>query len=140
MHTFFGANRRRFVLSGRRGSGTTANDVPKSTFSRNENNQRNPVDRTQYYALLAYVRSIRRLLIYILATLFGVLCFAIVEFEHPPLVWVLLYPVIFIFIVMVEIRMSKKKQRELDQEDLTPPSEPPVKRGRKKSDSLKSKL
>jgi Ca2+/Na+ antiporter len=88
------------------------------------------VDKTQYYALLGYVRSIRRLLIYILATLFGVLCFAIVEFEHTPLVWVLLYPIIFVFIVMVEIRMARKKQRELEQEAPTPPNESLSKRDR----------
>jgi uncharacterized membrane protein YgaE (UPF0421/DUF939 family) len=69
------------------------------------------------------VRSVRRLLMYILAALFGVLCFAIVEFEHPPLIWVLLYPLIFIFIVIVEVRMTKKKQRELEEEAPTAPHE-----------------
>lgn len=75
------------------------------------------MDKFEYNALLACVRSIRRLLIYILAALFGLLCFAIINLEHPPLVWILLYPVILIVIVLVEYRMTRNQQRELELRD-----------------------
>jgi hypothetical protein len=83
------------------------------------------MDKTQFAILLGYVRSSRRLLIYILATLFGLLCFLINEFESPAWVWVLLYPVIFVFIAIVEIRIVRKRQRELEEEASTPPAQSP---------------
>ena len=88
------------------------------------------MDDAQFYTLLGYVRSIRRLLIYILAALFGILCFAINKFGHPPWWWVLSYPAIFIFIAIVEIRIARKKQAELNQETPAPPVQSPVKKKR----------
>ena len=84
------------------------------------------MDRAQFYALLGYVRSIRRLLIYILATMFGLLCFIINEFEHPARYWVLAYPVIFVFIAVVENQFARKALRELERQDAAPPPPPPV--------------
>lgn len=75
------------------------------------------MDEAQFYTLLGYIRSIRRLLIYILATLFGILCFGIGEFAHPAWIWLLFYPVIFVFIAIVEIQIARKKQRELLEEE-----------------------
>ncbi len=75
------------------------------------------MDKTQFLALLGYVRSVRRLLIYVFATLIGILCFVINEFEHPARYWVLLYPAIFVFIAIVEIQMTKKQMRELEERD-----------------------
>jgi hypothetical protein len=81
----------------------------------------NPMDEAQFYTLLGYIRSIRRLLIYILATLFGILCFGIGEFAHPAWGWLLIYPIIFFFIAVVEIQIARKKQRELEDKASTPP-------------------
>ena len=88
------------------------------------------MDKAQFAALLGFVRSIRRFLIYILATTFGILCFVINEFEHPAWLWVLLYPVIFVFIAFLEMKISRKLLRDLEEQDSAPPVPPPARKKR----------
>jgi hypothetical protein len=85
--------------------------IEKNSAGRTEKTG-NPMDDTQYNALIGYIKSIIRLLIYILAVLFGDLCYAIGKFEHPSGFWLFIYPAIFVFIAFSEIHVARKKRRK----------------------------
>jgi hypothetical protein len=67
------------------------------------------MDHAQYKAFIEIIKSLIRILIYILAVLVGGLCYAIGRFEHLSGFWLFLYPTILVFIVLSELRVAGKK-------------------------------
>jgi len=76
------------------------------------NSTEGTMDQGQYKAFIDSIKSLIRILIYILAVLIGGLCYAIGRFEHLSGFWLFLYPTIFVFIVLSELRVvgAKKSQ------------------------------
>ena len=75
------------------------------------------MDHNQYASLIDLLKSIVRLLIYILAVLFGDLCYTIGKFEHPSAFWLFVYPALFLLIAFSEIHVARKKRRKSHNEN-----------------------
>lgn len=69
-----------------------------------------PMNEVQIDILIEYLKSAIRILIYMLAVMFGGLCYAIGKLEQLRGIWLFLYPAIFLFLVYNETHIFRKKK------------------------------